>query len=363
MINVYLPDVGDGLTVGVYTISGVRIQIDCGSSHNQLAALYKGLMQIKPDAFILSHFHSDHYNGLFKIPFQIQNRLTIKIVFFPRIPDFQERIEFAHCLFAMNYILLGDDSGSMEGDFLSCISKINSVQFEHESLYEGKNFTIGDSNFTALWPPKVISDNGIRKEIKQAISDFNEACQKDNILRKIYETIREKGEIQPYLSDDKQYFELCHREEKFRKDDFQQLTRKRQIPPETERANESLRKATNRLSLAFYEDNRFLFMGDLEGSEIKKVVRNLCELEKQSFFVMITPHHGTHWHKDMLRLRLIYALSSVGAKGFRNVSPDYKRIAETHYLTYCNGDIEIPYGQLWQTRLFRFPYRYHLIGV
>lgn len=32
MINIYLPDVGDGLTVGVYTISGVSIQIDCGSS-------------------------------------------------------------------------------------------------------------------------------------------------------------------------------------------------------------------------------------------------------------------------------------------------------------------------------------------
>ena len=46
----------------------------------------------------------------------------------------------------------------------------------------------------------------------------------------------------------------------------------RKLPPIVDAANRALRKAANRLSLSFLEDNaNFLFMGDLESKEIAVV--------------------------------------------------------------------------------------------
>lgn len=44
---------------------------------------------------------------------------------------------------------------------------------------------------------------------------------------------------------------------------------KREIPSVVKAANESLTDATNHMSLLLCEDNRFLFWGDVESSEIK----------------------------------------------------------------------------------------------
>ncbi|MGO9572206.1 MAG: MBL fold metallo-hydrolase [Desulfomonilaceae bacterium] len=64
MRHLYVPDVGDGLAAGIRTISGPRLQIDCGSQNQPKLAFEKGLDSINPNALLLSHFHLDHYNWL-----------------------------------------------------------------------------------------------------------------------------------------------------------------------------------------------------------------------------------------------------------------------------------------------------------
>jgi beta-lactamase superfamily II metal-dependent hydrolase len=74
------------------------------------------------------------------------------------------------------------------------------------------------------------------------------------------------------------------------------------LPEIVRRANGSLRTAGNNLSLALHEDNRFLFLGDLEKREIGEVAAELQKKRRITFFATITPHHGTHWHSGLKHL-------------------------------------------------------------
>lgn len=127
------------------------------------------------------------------------------------------------------------------------------------------------------------------------------------------------------------------------------------------RANDSLRSAANHLSLAFHENNRLLFLGDLEGNPIKQVVSELLSKDRNRFLAIITPHHGTHWQRDLGRLRAWYAISSVGARLFRHASPNFKLLAEECLLTYFNGDIEVPVSFPWWPGIRPFRHWRHVL--
>ena len=120
------------------------------------------------------------------------------------------------------------------------------------------------------------------------------------------------------------------------------LIEREDIPDATKKANESLRRAANRLSLAFRIDSQLLFLGDLESKEINTVVNNLEAEQRLRFPIMLTPHHGTHWGKEMQKLAVDVAASSVGKKLFKKVKPDYKCIADHHLITYTEGEVVLP---------------------
>ena len=64
MNELFIPDVGDGLAAGIYARSGHSIEIDCGSQQAPEKS-FAALKRVFPRTFVLSHFHTDHYNGLF----------------------------------------------------------------------------------------------------------------------------------------------------------------------------------------------------------------------------------------------------------------------------------------------------------
>lgn len=346
MISIYLPDVGDGLTAGIRTISNQNIQIDCGSQQYPRIAFEKGLSRIDPDIFILSHFHTDHYNGLFQAPprkslfFRFP---TIKQVFFPRMPEFKQKKKLMKCLLAMNKRVLGDTTGSMVVDLLGIISKINFGPFTYQALSLGDTVRIGSSQFEILWPPRTIKEKETLKVIRDAISAFEDAAEEDECLHQILERIAEESEIKPYFSEDDEVREIWKNgEDSINREKPVLNKEKQQLLKSVRKANSLLHHAANRLSLAFHQDNRLLFMGDLEEAEIKKVVQHLTKENRKHFIIMITPHHGTHWHKGLKNLHSWWALSSVGERLFHNIKAEFKSTCYNSLITYLNGDIEIP---------------------
>ncbi len=343
MIEAYAYDVGDGMAVGIELLNGKRIQIDCGSQQSRNDKLRESLYRINPNVFILSHFHADHYNGLFCDLF---SPLDLDWVYFPRIPEFENKLEFSKCLFAINERILGNKTGSMQMDFLYLLSHHNNRNsFQYRQLSEGDTFRIGSSLFQVLWPPRKINDDETIKVTKKAIENFNSAMEKDNTLKDIYEKIEENKIFHHYVGEqetDRYYEQPYNKQEHLALQPFP-----RELPKVTVDANKSLRAAANHFSLAFSEDNRLLFLGDLEARELKPIADKLLSQGNHHFHLLITPHHGTHWHSSLSKLKCLNALSTVGPKLFKKLSQEYKGIAGQWCITHLTGDICIPITPPW----------------
>lgn len=338
MRQIYVADVGDGLCIAIHTIFGKTIQIDCGSHDGSNVAL-NGFDRIyrllfSPDVFCLSHFHADHYNGLLQAStLKDHPRLQIKEVYYPKIPEFSERQEFLEALFAVNLRLFGDETGVMAYDFLRTIEGINGVRFHHRPLSKDDIIDINGSSFRVLWPPEEILGKTLAR-IRRALKDFRKALEDDQEMRRLYEHVKKEGFFKEYLTEggrrEPKEYELMRRE------------KRRQLPDIVVRANKSLRCAANDLSLALSEDNRLLFLGDVNSHEIRQIIEDLTLKGRKRFYVFITPHHGTHWHSRLRKISCIYSVSSTGKRLISNVNPGYKSISTISLCTHANGDLVIP---------------------
>jgi beta-lactamase superfamily II metal-dependent hydrolase len=344
-------DVGDGMAVGIKTVGGQRIQIDCGSQQGPNDTLTEAIERISPNIFVLSHFHADHYNGLLFDRGLPSPLAPVRSVFFPRIPRFSDRDQFIRCLFAVNERILGGVSGSMEMDFLNLLSRVSEFSFTYRALSAGDTFGFSGSLFHVLWPPRTISYVATLKVIRRAIEDFNAAIEEDRDLRIIYEGMEDREARQVYSGEQEEDHHYQPRR------GMRAVTARpplKDLPLTTIRAIKSLRAAANHFSLAFREDNRLLFLGDLENHELNQVTTTLDTEGIHRFNLLITPHHGTHWHSSLSKLECFTALSTVGPRLFRRLRAEYKEIAEQWFVTHLTGDIRIPVADPWAYPPWRF---------
>ncbi|RLI67242.1 MAG: hypothetical protein DRP02_14770 [Candidatus Gerdarchaeota archaeon] len=338
-----MADVGDGFCMGIHTILGSLIQVDCGGENKKVA--FEGFTRTinfynnVPDAFILSHFHVDHYNGLLYTsinPFRYPS-FRIREVYYPRIPEFKRKNEFLLKLFTLNLAVFGSETGVMEYDLLRTITKLNNGKPPiKKPLSKGELIKINGSIFEVLWPPAEITEEKVLSVIGKALDDFDKAMEEDKELRRLYEHVEEEGIFRDYLSEEESNLERINEHYKSEK------LHKRELPKIVKKANKSLREAANHLSLAFFEDNRLLFLGDTEKFEIKRIIMDLMLKERENFYVLVTSHHGTHWHKSLENVKCIYSLSSNGKKLCPKFRSEYKEIACCSLATFINGDIIIP---------------------
>jgi hypothetical protein len=236
----------------------------------------------------------------------------------------------------------------MEADFLKVLSKINWRSFRYRSVSAGDVMEINGSTFNVLWPPAVIESDDTLAVIRNAIEDFDSALKEDEELRRIYEHLQEGEVIRPYLPGEERSGERPgHADRSEDEERFPFPVERPDLPEVVRRANNSLRSAANHMSLAFCEDNRLLFLGDLDQAEIRIVAEELASANKTRFYALMAAHHGTHWDDALRRIRANWVISSIGNKLFKNARPEYKDIADRCLLTYLTGDAHVSLDSPW----------------
>jgi len=342
MLEIYVSEVGDGLCSLFLTKFRYNIQLDCGGNNQNIAS--EGFERIissigKPHRFILSHFHLDHYVGLFSP--NLFKRFYIQKAYFPKLPEFPKNDEFLHKLVVLELMTYGATSGSIEYDFLESICRLNhSRSIDYLPLYEGVEENINGTKIEVLSPPHSITDIFFTDKIKELISRFNQLLDEDDRLRARYDDVYGSELVWKYMNQKEDTYE---RRTKYGdpNSDYKEayFENDKGISDEIKILNKEFREAANRISLAFKINNEFLFLGDLEKNELRRVMNKLDGY--YNYIILLNPHHGTHWQKNMNRLRVDYSISSVGHGLISKFEQNYKSISNKTLSTYCNGDIFI----------------------
>ena len=348
--------VGHGLCLSLIPSkdSQKRIQIDCGGGIKGGAELaLNRLTQFSPSDLFISHFHKDHYNAITKEGPK-EKYLSVESLYFPIIPRFERddsqvidnSQKFLAQILAMNCRLLDDTTDFVELSIIDSLKRLNKGEFKSIPLFAGMRVSLGgcekEIRIEILWPPEYLKHKGTIAEIRNAMDAFEKACKTDRRLNELY------AQAVVHASHFQKAQENSPAPVDQESQDNQQSgnvrgplkdARHAKIPSETKEANEKLRKAANRLSLCFRIENEFLFLGDLENADIKRVIKTIAKNTDKaiSFTSMITPHHGTHWHDCLRKLKVKYAVSSLGNGDRRYFKENhYKSIAENTPNTLIN---------------------------
>ena len=272
---------------------------------------------------IVSHYHKDHFNGLYYVN---DKNIEIRKLYYPYIPRFQssekliKEIHFLAFLQSIEYI----KSGSCASDLISLVRKVSSTEVEACSLHIGK--TIGQ--YEVIWPPKSADDFDV-PTLARNIKIIEDKIKEIPEIEKLWSTF-DRAEI-----DDNQLLKIDYEDLTFNRDILENLK---------EPINEiesKVKRITNRFSICLYLADNFLFLGDLEQKEIRACLENLLkqnDKEKICVKYFITPHHGTHY-SDCIRdfIHATYVISSNGKERIKDYNLKYNEIGDYYHCTCCNG--------------------------
>ncbi|MGH2666187.1 hypothetical protein [Flavobacterium sp.] len=324
MRKLLLRNVGDGLNLIINNKSHHDLTVDFGGDENVHSYCYFD------NSFLLSHFHADHYNGILNCHHHPFCHWNLENFYHPAMPTFAEAKEFFMSLLTMNIRI--SNNHPIQNTIFDYVRRLNRRPLNFRAVSKGDIVVCGRRKYEILWPPKELIEEDALTDIRNAIKDFEEAKESDRQLSEIYQNISLRyAEV-----------ENINNIEAENTSDINRLTEfEGNLSEIVQKANKSLRKASNRLSIAFRQDDNLLFLGDLESSEINSVVTDLVNNHNTVYDILIAAHHGTHWHRSLTSINANICLASIGQTLKRNIKYEYKGISNKLVRTDEWGDIII----------------------
>jgi len=323
MKKIVLRNVGDGLNLIISNKTRHDLIVDFGGDMNL------NCPWVFQSSFLLSHFHADHYRGILNCR-RHHCYWDLENFYYPEMPSFSEAKHFYMCLWAMNIRI--SKNHPIQNTIFEYVRRLNIGPLKFIPVSKGDVILCGGRKYEILWPPKILHENEVLADIRKAINDFEEAKASDRELGEIYQNISRKYPETGIINE----LGIINNEEDFRIKEFDG-----ELSEFVNKANNSLRKAANRLSIAFRQDDNILFLGDLESSEIKSVVTDLVANNNVIYDIMIAPHHGTHWHRSLTSISADLCLVSVGQKLKAKIKKEYKGICKRFVRTDEWGDLKL----------------------
>ena len=351
-----LVHVGDGLCHRFERIDGWgwprdALQVDCGSQQGMRRAAERWMASVgvpelyETAAVCVTHYHTDHYNGLVwasrKKTFP---RLPLLSEFYHPGTPVPESRELLRATFALFRYTAGATGLPMDLDLWRTVARLSErSHVARHPLYQGDTVVAGGITLDVAWPPADVDDE-VRDSIREALEAFYElmASPKRDSLRDLYEQTAAAdlflsppdGEVQDgvrvYDLEDGGPWEGEGLEDEL--DSFE-------TDSDISKVNGRLRRAANLLSLAFVADGRILCLGDLEGSSLGHACDYVVEELGRDFVAVVAPHHGTKWHASMDRLRAETLAVPVGPKLWSHVATELGRIASRVRFSQIEGDL------------------------
>ncbi|HEY0152788.1 MAG TPA: hypothetical protein VGB92_12380 [Longimicrobium sp.] len=335
-LTIQIESVGDGLNAALYTLPGEGLHLDVGGRSRRLAwAAFRKAPA--PKTLVISHFHLDHYVGLYEPASRAERALNLQMLIFPRLPEFRERREFAAALFATLTRVFGKETGSIEADFLRLVGTLNGRSWTYSPVSRGEWFQSEGRIYEVLWPPRVIDDETFSRGVGSVLRAFDQAREEDPLLNEIHSRVYDSNR-NPFEISEAGYSAPAergadHPPEASPTSDWQ----REWIPPSTTTVLGRLTQIANRLSLAFRSAEELLFLGDLEERELGVVAESLLTCGLTASQCLMTAHHGTHWHANMFGLSAGHAVSSLGQRLASKYCQQYSYISSHEHLTSVQG--------------------------
>lgn len=288
------------------------------------------------DVFLLSHFHKDHYNGF---SFCHQSIFCFNKIILPRFPHFIKGTITNHTIIPL-FVLHALITNNLWLSVIQLICSSTKTNPFVQLVSKGDVFSHNNYEYNVLWPPLNYDDKELTNSVGILLKEWEKLKEADKDLSDIYDSL-EKLNIEEQNNIVTSFGEINFEKLEISLKKYTDRP-KDVIEKQLLNFNNALKKVANRLSIAFYQDNNVLFLGDLMSNELNHIIKDLRKDDKTNFNVIVAAHHGTHWGTEMNHLKCKNCLASVGDKLYKNVqNKEYRMISERVFKTVDSGEINL----------------------